>query len=200
MAESKVEKVQVASLLKSGKTYSDIAKVFGLSRERIRVLANEWGLSQVCAECKGKKQSPKHKLCDDCKRKHKADAVGKYRKRGLKYYAKRSVVDEAREFFSELGLDVVVNAEALRSEPELFVAGKGVKCNRMVAVSKGHQVRFCAVSGVDWWYVSDGESRFVLPVGETNPKTTYIGEKHPLRRYDVAEWSVDGLREAMLSD
>ena len=195
---SRVSRETLQALLSRGKDYAEIGKVIGVSREMVRRRVNEEGLCKVCVVCH-KPNRARGKYCASCKAEKAQVDVKRWRRYKLKTFAYRPVVMEAYRFFAELGLDVVVNAECLRCEPELYVNGQGVKCNRMVPVSAGHQVRFCEVRDAQWWYLGDGECALVVNAVDADPKITYIGASHDLRRYSVEEWSLEGLREVLSS-
>lgn len=197
---SRVEVSQIQALKDQGMNYADIGKSLGVSREWIRRLAG----GKVVSRCKGchAEVGSREKWCADCREQKRKAAGKKYAKATMKSFSKRPVVIEAYRFFAGLGMDVILNAEAKRSEPELLVNGHGVKCNVMVPVSKGHQCRLRPNKEAEWLYLSDGDYRpdhtvFVIPSSEVQKPKTYIGEKSELRRYLVSEWGYDGLREVL---
>lgn len=185
---SKITKDQLRKLRERGYRYADIGRAFGLSREMVRRYADQWGIRPVCAGCKAELESAKDKWCPVCRAEKRRLLKARSRPR-LKTFSNRPVVGEAYEFFSDLGLNVVLNAESKRSEPEIFVNGHGVKCSRMVSVSKGHQVRLGPNGRTEWFYLSDLSGRvYVIPEGEVRGRVTYIGRGHELAVFGGREW------------
>lgn len=192
-----VKPEQVRVLKQQGRDNAEIGRLLGVSREWVRRVCEEHDIDNHCADCRGVIGS-RLLLCADCKKKRR-DAVLKSQDRTkLKTFESRPVVLEAAEFFRELGLDVVVNAQALRNEAELVVEGKTVKCNRIVPLSAGYQVRL-GPACVDWLYLGCEGKVFVIPGAAVTERVTYIGSRHEFRRYDAEEWS-EGLREVLSGD
>lgn len=192
---SKITEDQLRQLRERGYRYADIGRAFGLSREMVRRYADQWGIRPVCAGCKAELESAKDKWCPVCRDEKRKLLQARSRPR-LKTFANRPVVGEAYEFFSDLGLNVVLNAESKRSEPEIFVNGHGVKCSRIVPVSKGWQVRLGPNDKTEFFFLSDGVGTLVIPAGEVTHRVTYIGANHRLMKYEVGMhgFFVDGLK------
>lgn len=191
---SKVTKEQMEALRASGHRYSDIARVFGLSREMIRRYADQYGLKPRCFQCNVEIVSAKNKWCPRC-HKEKRREIMRRSHRQLKTFSNRPVVGECYEFFNGYGFDVLLNAESRRGEPEVFVNGQGVKCARVVPLSVGHQVRLQPNDKTEWFYLSDlNGRRYVIPADEVTGKITYIGESHPLRKYGLDRWREEMFR------
>ena len=170
----------------------------GVSREWIRRLADAAGVKSHCRKC-GAVIGAREKWCATHREEKRLADSKKYQKRKLKTFSNRPVVLEAYQFFSELGLDVVLNVESKRHEPEIFVNGHGVKCNAMVPVSRGHQCRLQPNEMAEWIYLSDGEMNmgYLIPAVEIVQKQTYIGEKSGWHRYEMDAWGPDGIREVL---
>jgi len=181
-----------------GMTYREIADIFGCSREWVRRLADKWDVPSQCKKC-GKPCRARNKWCDECGAEKRVADARKCMKRKLKSFGSRPVVMEAYRFFADLGLDVVLNAEANRNEAELLVNGHAVKCNVMVPVSRGHQCRLRPVPGAEWIFLTDGNMNmgFLIPSPEVVKKQTYIGEKSEWHQYEMDAWGPDGIREVL---
>jgi len=185
---SQVTREKLEALKQKGLDNAAIGRIVGLSREMVRRYVKEFGLKSYCAKCQTELTSHHMKYCPECRKQIQAETQQKYARPQLKTFGKRPVVMEAHEFFVEMGLDVVLNAESKRSEPELFVNGHGVKCNVMIPVSKGHQVRLGPNADVEWFFLSDGDRAYVIPADVVRKRMTYIGQGSSLRVFSVGEW------------
>jgi len=177
---------QLDSLLGQGMNFAQIGRALGLSREMVRRYAAKFGLTKRCAKCR-RVISSRQKFCPACGERDRKERAKQGNCRPIKTFANRTVVLEAYAYFAARGLDVVLNAESGRNDPELWVDGQSVKCNRMVPVSQGYQVRLVPEMEADFWYLSDGQTKFVIPIGEIEKKLTYLAQGSPLQQWRVAD-------------
>ena len=130
---------QLQHMRSLGMNYAEIGKTVGLSREMVRRYADRYQVGNQCVQCKAP-VPPRNRYCPKCREQHKREQAKSYHRPCFKTYDNRSIVREAYDYFQGRGCDVVMDAESGRNGPELWVDGSGVKCNRIVPVSRGFQV------------------------------------------------------------
>lgn len=178
------------TLKKQGRSNAEIADMYTnaktgnpLSREWVRRLCDKWGVGSVC-KCGGELVGSQRR-CDKCRQDAKKALYERVKEehRQPRDFSNRGVVDEAMAVFEEEGLDVEYNVLGANGSAELLVEGRQVKCNRLIPVSKGHQTRVRPIEGADLFYLSDGETWFLIPAVEIQKQYNYIGESNPLRKW-----------------
>ena len=179
-------KEELQSLYDDGKNFAQIGEIIGVSREWVRVLANEYGIEPKCAVCGVPLASYRTRICGDCKATRRRDArrVAAVNNKKPNTYAHRPMVGVAAQFYWDAGVDVVVGRFCRQGEPELSVGDVKIKVFALSPLSKGHQVRLRHVSGVDYYHLccSDG-TLYIIPAGALSKPVGYIGERSMLRQY-----------------
>ena len=197
---------ETLTLLKQqGKNNAEIAAMYNnphtgkkVSREWVRRLCDHWDIGTYCA-C-GTKVLSSQKRCDECKAHLRRERYCRWKQahEQPRSFEKRPVVDDAIGKLEAYGLSIEQNVLGKSNDPELLVGGKRIKCNAIIPVSKGHQTRLGPRLDVDAFFLSDGETWFLIPTWEIRKNYNYIGEKNPLRKYAEEEYRcavVEGLRE-----
>ncbi len=193
-------KESLQTLKKQGLTNAEIAKMYTnkktgrpVSREWVRRLCDMWKIGTVC-KCGGVLLGNQRR-CDKCRKEAKRALYERVREehREPRDFSNRGVVDEAMSVFEEAGLDVEYNVLGANGSAELLVEGRQVKCNRLIPVSKGHQTRVRPIEGTEFFYLSDGETWFLIPAVEIKKQHNYIGESNPLRK-----WADDKYKEKVM--
>ena len=180
------------ALIASGLTFADIGRLHGVSRERIRQLGDQYGVSiHPCGQC-GCDIPMRKLLCAGCAKERKQQRVRhKERVKNPRSYNDRPIVELAKEFLEQKGLTVEVDPYAPRAGAELIVRGVKIKCQQMVTAKIGHQVRLSPETkelGLDYWLLSDGTEFGMVPMSAITRPTTYIGTYSPLRKYFSNKW------------
>lgn len=177
---------QLQHMRSLGMNYAEIGKTVGLSREMVRRYADRYQVGNQCVQCKAP-VPPRNRYCPKCREQHKREQAKSYHRPCFKTYDNRSIVREAYDYFQGRGCDVVMDAESGRNGPELWVDGSGVKCNRIVPVSRGFQVRLLPNAKAHFWYLSDGKTRFLIPMSAVTENKTYLAGSSPLQEYRIGD-------------
>jgi hypothetical protein len=189
---SDITKESLTVLRKKGLSFSEIGRAYNRSRERIRQLSNLWEISAYCAKCHEKMDSARRKYCPDCRKKLTENAAKVPAKRRIKTFTDRPVVQTCYNWLTDMGLDVVLNAEAGKGDPEIFVGNQRIKCIAGVPLSLGHQVRIDPMAllehHIQFLFVSDGDKHFFIPKTEITKPQTYIGIGSPLQMFATEDW------------
>ncbi len=178
-------------LIARGLNYADIGRLHGISRERSRQIAKQYGINEKnCAGGCGKMVGRRFKYCPACA--HLAK-IARYKKRDAmrfpKAYNDRPAVLQGKEYLESLGIPVELDPYAYRSGPELSVGNIKIKCQQLVESRKmGWQVRLKPNSEIDYWYLTNGNDHAIVPARSITKNVTYIGIYSPLQKYFSREW------------
>ena len=193
-------KEELQALYDEGKNFAQIGRGIGVTREWVRVLANQYEIEPVCAICGKVLDSYRTRYCDDCKTIKRKEARRKtaIANRKPNTYEHRPVVGRAAQFYWDAGVDVVVDRFCRQGEPELTVGTVKIKVFALSPLSKGHQVRLRPIDGVDYYHMdSEDGTMYIVPADGLDGNVGYIGTQSMLRRFGQPEWiekTLDKLR------
>jgi len=188
-----VTKETLQSLYDSGKNFAQIGRTIGVSREWVRVLADEYEIEPKCVVCGEPMASHRTRYCDGCRANKRRDArrLATAANKKPNTYAHRPMVSSAAQFYWDEGVDVVVDRFCRQGEPELVVGDVKIKVFALSPLSKGHQVRLRHVDGVDYYHLGSADGTlYIIPAGALTEPVGYIGRMSVLRQFGQDEWIV----------
>lgn len=144
----------IEEMLDDGLSFADIGKYYGITRERVRQIANRLGVVPACRVCGKKKENFRVKICHECRN------TGVESVKLVNTLEENPVIAEAYQYFNFNGIPRGVKD---KNAPDIVFGDVKMKCFKMSPMSSGFNslVRKC---DVDYYYFSDLKGNvFIIP-------------------------------------